>query len=284
MPLLSPESHQRVEQWIEQYARIGYGAKGVVYGTAGLLALMQSLDLNKGEVVGSEGALSRIARQPFGRSMLVVLTISLVGYVVWRLIQAVLDPEHTGPEKTGLEKIDISKTDVLRRFSYACSGFAYAGVAYSAVKILTPQQENSGKTAEDWALTVMQAPFGRWLVAAGGAAFVGIGGYYFYRAIKAEFRKRLKLHHMSDTAKTWANIVGRLGIAARGVVYAVIGGYGIRAAWHFDPSMIKTTEDALALFDNNPADEWILATLGIGFIAYGIHMGFQSVYRRIDPL
>ncbi|MEL6814418.1 MAG: DUF1206 domain-containing protein [Cyanobacteria bacterium J06598_3] len=284
MAILSSKTHQKIERWIEQYARIGYGAKGIVYGTAGLLALLQSLDLNEGEVVGSKGALSRIASQPFGRTMLVVLTISLIGYVLWRFIQAALDPEHAPSGQVALGQSTLGKTDVLRRFSYGCSGIAYAGVAYSAVKILTLQPESGGKTAEDWALMVMQAPFGRWLVAVGGTVFVGIGGYYFYRAIKAEFRKRLKLHHMGDTAKIWATIAGRLGIAARGTVYAVIGCYGIRAAWYFDPSMIKTTEDALALFDNNPSDEWILATLGIGFIAYGIHMGFQSVYRSIDPL
>ncbi len=130
----------------------------------------------------------------------------------------------------------------------------------------------------------MQKPFGQWLVGAGGAVVMGIGGYYIYRAIKAEFRKRFKLHQMSDVEKTWATVAGRVGIAARGIVYAVIGSYGIKAAWAFDPNAIKTTEEALAVFNNNPADEWILGTLGIGFIACGIHMAFQAKYRSIDPL
>ncbi len=89
---------------------------------------------------------------------------------------------------------------------------------------------------------------------------------------------------MSDIAKTWATIAGRLGIAARGFVYVVIGFYGMRAGWEFNPEMIKTTEDALATFNNNPTDEIILGTLGGGFIAYGIHMFFQARYRSIDPL
>ena len=269
----SAKTHS-VERWIEYYARFGYGAKGVIYGIAGLLALLEALDISQGETVGSEGALRTIGQQPFGQVMLLVLSASLMGYVVWRFIQAAIDPEHSGKDAS----------DILRRFSYACSGLAYAGVAFTAVKILTASDSQGGKTIQDRAVELMQMPFGRWLVAAGGLTVFGIGCYYFYRAIKAEFRKRFKRHHMSDVAKTWASIAGRIGIAARGFVYVVIGFFGMQAAWNFDPSLIKTTEDAMDVFSDNPTDEWILAVLGVGFIAYGVHMGFQAVYRRIDPL
>lgn len=263
-----------VERWIAYYARIGYGAKGIIYGTSGLLALLEAFDFAQGDTVGSTGVMRAIARQPFGQTLLVILSVSLMGYVVWRFIQAAFDPEHSGK----------SASDALRRFSYACSGVAYAGVAYSAVELLDSVGDRQGRTAEEWALLVMRQPFGRALVVAGGLIVCGIGCYYFYRAIKAEFRKRFRLHHMSNVAKTWATIVGRVGIAARGVVYLVIGGFAIRAALEFNPKMIMTTEDALKIFDENPTDEFILAVLGIGFIAYGIHMAFQAKYRRIDPM
>ena len=268
-------AHQSLGRWIEYYARVGYGAKGVIYATVGLLALFEALDLNSGKTVGSEGMLQEVVTLPFGRLLLGILMVSLVGYVTWRFVQAIFDPEHSG--------CDLS--DIVRRISYACSGVAYSGVAFSAFKILIPAVGNGReKTPEDWAVQLMRQPFGRWLLAAVGFTILGIGCYYFYRSYKAAFRKRFKLHHMSDTEKTWATLVGRVGIAARGVVYAVIGCYAIRAAWEFEPDMIKTTEDALAVFENNPTDEWILAILGMGFIAYGTHMAFQSRYRSIDPI
>ena len=269
----SEQHTSTLERWIAHYARIGYAAKGVIYGSSGLLALFEAMDIGQSDVVGSEGALRAIAEQPFGKVLLVVLCISLVGYVVWRFIQAFLDPEHSSTKAA----------DIIRRISYGCSGLVYAGLAYSAVEILTADS-SEGKTAQEWAYTIMSKPFGRWVVGAGGLMFVGIGGYYFYRAIKAKFRKRFKQHEMSEAARTWATFAGRFGIAARGVVYAVIGAYATRAAWLFEPDMVKTTEDALELFDNNPTDEWILATLGVGFIAYGVHMAFQARYRSIDPL
>ncbi len=263
------------ERWLAYYARIGYGAKGVIYGSSGLLALLEATDLvPEGKVVGSTGALRTIASQPFGRTVAVIIAISLMGYVIWRFIQAVLDPEHSG----------CDASDILRRISYVCSGLVYASIAYSVIEILDGAADKEGRTAQDWAFLVMSTPWGRWLIAAGGLGFFGVGCYYFYRAIKAEFRKRFKLHEMSDAAKTIATIAGRTGIAARGVVYVVIGVSAEQAAWEFDADMIKTSEEALETFNDNPTDEWILAILGIGFIAYAIHMGFQAVYRSIDPI
>ena len=268
------QTQASTEDWIAYFARFGYAAKGVLYGGIGILALLQTLNISSGKTVGSKGVLQTIASQPYGQVLLVILAISLMGYVVWRFIQAFLDPEHDDSNDT---------KDVVRRIGYACSGLVYTGVAFSAVSILMSSSSEGGKTTQDWALTVMQQPFGRWLVGAGGLLFFGLGCYYFYRAIKAKFRKRMKLHEMSDTAKTWATIAGRAGITARGIVYVVIGVFAMRAAWTFDPSKIKTTEGVLEVFESNPADEWILSILGVGFIAYGIHMGFQAVYRRIQP-
>lgn len=269
------EKHDHpIEKWIAGYARFGYGAKGIIYGGTGVLALLAAFDLTSGEVTGSTGVLKTIAVQPLGRALVTIVAASLMGYVVWRFIQAFWDPEHSGN--------DFS--DIVRRIGYGCSGLVYASIAYSVVEILTDEPSKAEKGIEDWAYTVMTRPLGRVLVGAGGLLFFGIGCYYFYRAVKAEFRKRFKRHKMSDTAKIWASIVGRVGIAARGVVYVLVGSYAMGAAWQFEPELIKTTEEALALFDDNPTDEWILAVLGIGFVAYGIHMGFQAIYRSIDPM
>lgn len=263
-----------VEKWIVYYARFGYGAKGVLYGSTGILALFEALDIGAGEAVGSTGALKKIAGQPLGKTAAIVIALSLVGYVVWRFIQAGWDPEHRGRRAS----------DIVRRIGYGSSGLMYASIAYSAVEVLTGTDSNGGKTAEEWAFAMMAVRFGRYIVGAGGLLFFGIGCYYFYRAIRAKFRKRFKLHKMSDAAKTWATAAGRVGIAARGVVYVVIGVSGIQAAWAFDSELIKTSEDVMAIFDENPSDELVLAILGVGFVAYAVHMGFQAIYRNIDPM
>ncbi len=260
--------------WIEYYARFGYAAKGIIYGSTGVLALLEVFGLGRGEtVVGATGAIRAIANQPFGRTLSFLLAVSLMGYVVWRFIQACLDPEHS----------NCGASDIVRRIGYGCSGVVYASIAYSVVEILTDAPERDEKSAEEWAFMLMRQPFGRWLLGAIGLGFFATGCYYFYRAIRAEFRKRFKLHKMSNTEKAWASVVGRVGIAARGVVYVVVGFFEVRAAWLFDAHEIKTTEQALEVFNNNPVNEIILCILGTGFVAYGAHMAFQTKYRNIDP-
>lgn len=274
MAWANPSKSSR-ERWLEYYARFGYAAKGIVYGSVGILAIAEVLGVGQGEtVVGATGAIRAIAQQPFGWVLSVLLAISLMGYVVWRFLQALLDPEHKG----------CDAADIVRRIGYGCSGVVYAGIAYSVVEILTESAERDDKTPEEWGFLIMQQPIGRWLVGAVGFIFFSIGCYYFYRSIKAEFRKRFKQHEMSNAEKVWASVVGRVGIAARGVVYAVIGVSAMQAAWLFDADEIKTTEQALEVFDNNPTNEIILCILGIGFVAYGIHMAFQAKYRSIDPM
>lgn len=267
-----PHKHKQTpyRNWIAYYARFGYAAKGVLYGVSGLLALLAALDISPGKTVGSTGVLETIGRQSYGRVMLAVLAISLLGYVVWRFIQAFVDPGHS----------EHGAADIVRRAGYACSGIAYASVAFSAVSLLVHFSSEEGKTAQSWALTVMEKPFGRWLVGAGGLFFFGMGCYYFYWAIRAEFRKQMKLHEMSTAEKAWATVAGRVGISARGIVYVVIGVFSMKAAWKFDPSEIKTPEEALAIFNNNPTDEVVLSILGIGSIAYGIYMGFYAAFSR----
>lgn len=264
------------ETWLEYFARVGYVAKGVVYGTVGLLALQAAFDIG-GKVTGSEGAIKSIAAQPFGQLMLILLTFGLLGYVTWRLLQAFLDPEHNGNELS----------DIARRIGYGFSALFYASIALSSARILMSASNSSGgggTSAQDMAGTVMQQPFGRWLVGAAGLFVMGLACYYFYRAITAKFRKRFKLHQMSNAEKTWATWVGRIGIGARGVVYAAIGAFIVQAAVAYDADKVKTSGEALQSMNNNPTNEILLALVAAGFIAYAVHMGFQARYRSIDPL
>ncbi|MEM6593091.1 MAG: DUF1206 domain-containing protein, partial [Cyanobacteria bacterium P01_C01_bin.73] len=217
--------------WIEILARLGYLAKGVVYGTIGLLSIRAALDLG-GDPQGSTGAVKALASQPFGQIMLVLLIIGFGGYVQWRFVQAIYDPEHRTK----------SVIDFFRRLGYAISGLFYGGLAISTVRILLwSAQDDSSGTAQEWALRIMVQPLGRWVIGAVGLIIIGLAGCYFYRAIKADFCKYLKLHKMSPMERTWATWLGRFGVAARGGVYAIVGALVIQAAWRFSPSKVETS-------------------------------------------
>ena len=107
---------------METLARFGYVAKGFVYGAIGILALMTAFSVGGGKTTGTSGALQSIAQQPFGQILLILIAIGLVGYVIWRLVEAVNDPEDKGTDAKG----------IFSRLGYLVSGIAYVGVAVNA--------------------------------------------------------------------------------------------------------------------------------------------------------
>lgn len=268
---------RNVAPWIRGLARLGYGAKGIVYLSLGILAIQAALNLG-GETTGSEGTLTAIANQPFGQVLLLLVSVGLLGYVLWRFVQAFLDPEHDSDDWS----------DVARRLSYLLSGIAYSSLALTALRLALGRPSQSGQqgsTPEIWAARLLQQPMGRWLVGTAGACVIGVAFYYFYRAIKAKFRKRLRLHDLSQTAKRNLIRLCQFGIAARGLVFSIIGGYLIKAAIAADANEVRSTEGALeALEHSSTLGQWILIVTAAGLVAYGIYMAVQARYREIEAL
>lgn len=266
-----------VAPWIRGLARLGYGAKAIVYLSLGILAIQAALNLG-GETTGSEGTLTAIANQPFGQVLLFLVSIGLLGYVLWRFVQAFVDPEH---------KSD-GWSDVARRLSYLFSGVAYSSLAFTAFKLALGRSSSSGQqgnTPEMWVARILRQPMGRWMVGTAGACVVGIAFYYFYRAMRAKFRKRLQLHDLSQTTGTNLIRLCQFGIAARGLVFSIIGGYLIKAAIAADANEVRSTEGALeALEHSSTLGQWILIVTSAGLIAYGVYMAVQARYRKIEVL
>ncbi|NJO80558.1 MAG: DUF1206 domain-containing protein [Cyanobacteria bacterium RM1_2_2] len=267
-----PVRRAAAHPWVEKLARFGYAAKGVVYFVVGLLAAQAAFGVG-GQITDTEGALQTIVTQPFGKFLLALVTVGLVGYVVWRMVQTVLDPEHSD-EQTNAKQ-------VARRIGSALSGFAYAGLAITAVKLILGNGGGNGDATQDWTARFMAQPFGQWLVGLGGIATIAVGLAYLYQAYKAKFQKHFKLSEMSQRERTWAKRMGQFGIAARGVVFAVIGFFLVQAALQSNASEARGLSGALASLSRQPFGSWILGLVALGLIAYSIYSLIEARYRKI---
>lgn len=258
--------------WVERLARLGYTAKGIVYAIVGTLAVQAAFGAG-GQTTDQKGALGAIASQPFGKFLLALVALGLIGYVIWRFVEAIQDPEHRGDDAEG----------VARRLGYAISGIIYASLAFSAVRLAmgSDASSSSSNSTQDWTARLMSQPFGQWLVGLVGAFIIGLGFYQFYKAYKAKFRKEMKLHEMTPTEETWATRIGRFGEAARGVVFVIIGFFLLEAARQADPNQARGLDGALQSLAQQPHGAWLLGIVALGLVAYGIHMGVQARYRRI---
>lgn len=257
--------------WVIWLARLGYAAKGVVYIIIGVLAFQTAIGTG-GETTDQQGALQQIAQEPFGQVMLAVVALGLFGYAIWRIIQAWLDPDNEGSDAKA----------IVKRIGWAISGVIYAILGVSAVTIITGSGSGGGgNSTDDMTATLMSQPFGIWLVGIVGAIIVGVGLYQFYRAYKAKFHDKLKLHEMSGQEITWATRAGRLGFSARGVVYTMIGGFLIQAAMRANPDEAGGIAEALSTLAQQPYGPYLLGIVALGLIAYGIFAFVLARYRRI---
>lgn len=247
---------------IELLARLGFAAKGAVYILVGGLAAAALA--GGGQTTGSSGALATLVDETWSRVLLGAIALGLIGYVVWRAVSATLNPERDGGGK---------------RAFYAVSAAIYAALALEAGRLaLTGAGGGGGDSAAHWSAELMRQPFGQILVAVVGLAVALYGLQQIWNAWRVDLDERLDLTAMSGSARVWTVRLGRFGLAARGVVLAIIGGFFLVAAFQADPSEAQGVGGVLAMMRGTP---WLLGIVALGLIAYGLYQIVRARYRRI---
>ncbi|HEU4889698.1 MAG TPA: DUF1206 domain-containing protein [Thermoanaerobaculia bacterium] len=253
---------------IERLARLGYASIGIVYMIVGGFAVAAGLG-RRGSTGGHSDAFALIRDQPFGRVLLAVIAIGMIGYVLWRFVSAVTDSEHRGSDAKGLGV----------RIASFFRGLVYAVIAVEVIRMIAGQGRSSGsgeRDAHHWAGRLMQQPFGRWLVAAAGIGVVAYGAYQLYAAWDSKLSKRISLGEIDPNVRGKVIAISRFGIGARGVVFFVIGGSLVMAALRHNPGAAHSTTGAL-----QELPEPLLILVGFGLAAYGVYALVNAKYRRI---
>jgi hypothetical protein len=125
---------------------------------------------------------------------------------------------------------------------------------------------------------MVSLPFGNILAGLAGATILFVGGAQVYEGLSGKFKKRLEL---SGTQEKLLAPVGTYGLAARGVVFAIIGGFLIYAALTLDPQKAGSLPEALDWIRALPFGGvlYVLAALGLlAFAAYGL---IQAKYGKV---
>jgi hypothetical protein len=259
--------------WVQRLARLGYAAKGVVYLIIGVIAAQAALSPAE-QVEGTEGALAAILDKPFGKVLLGLMALGLAGFVLWRAVQAGMDPEH--PEG--------GKKRALVRIGYAMSAALYGALTLEAVRMIRGAGGQGGGT-EHWTAVVMEKPFGRIAVGLAGLGIVAYGIYQLIKAFKGdELDKRLNLEGSAVATRRRVIAVARAGTGARGVVFGIIGWLVIKAAMQYDAAEAKGLQGALVTLREAAFGRYLLGLVALGLIAYGVTQLVKARYRVIRAI
>lgn len=254
--------------WVERLARMGYAARGIVYVIVGIIAAQAA----RGErgVADQQGVFGEILQRPGGKFMLGLVAVGLLGYSLWRFVEAGLDPERDGAAKRAL---------------FGISGAIHVGLALTAVRMAMGSSSGGGGNsgAASWTAKVMEAPGGRFLVGAAALGIAAYGGVQLVQAYRAKLDKQLDLSPLSPGARTWAIRAARAGLAARGVVFLVLGFFLLQAARHSNASETRGLGGALDALHDTSYGAWVLGLVALGLIGYGVTQLLKARYRRIKP-
>ncbi len=260
-----------VSPWIEKLARFGYATKGVVYIIVGVLATLGAFRLG-GRPTDAKGVFEEILSQPLGDVLLWAVVVGLAGYSLWRATQGIVNAEGKGGDAKGLAI----------RGTYFMSGLIHAGLALSAIKTAVGSPGGDGDSDErGLAARFLALPFGPLLVALAGAGLILFGLYQMYKGYKRKFRKHLEMREMGGAKAVWISRIAQFGLAARGIVFGVMGVFLIRAAIDYNPQEAGGLGKALRALESQSFGPWVLAVVAAGLISYGIYMLVEARYHRI---
>ena len=258
---------------IAALARAGYAAKGVVYVLIGGLAVLAAAG-TRGQTTGSKGALASLLDQPYGRVILAVVAFGLAGYALWCFVRALFDPEREGTDAKGIRK---------RVFQFG-KGVIHVALVVAVVGMIrgAARSGEDGEGARDWTAWLMSFPLGVWMVAAVGMGVLGYGALQIYKGWTTDLDDQLSFGRMSPGAAKWAIRFSRFGMAARGLVFGIVGLFLVIAAYRANPQAAKGVGEALATLERQPYGRVLLGTVALGLVSYGLYQFILARYRRIE--
>ena len=234
--------------------RIGFLGRGLLYICIGVLVI------GTGRTEDLTGALEYIG-DGIGLVLLIVVTAGLAAYGLWRLSDGAFGIDSPGRDWKALR----------HRMASLGVGSIYIYLAYKGVRILLAGRSDA-MTTQQQADTVLDLPGGQ-LVLAGAAVGLAIGGFVQLRkAMHCRFLRKLDRRGRAAVVK-W---LGRIGYAARGVIFLVVAFLVGRAAIDGRANEVGGMEKALD-FMSGP----VLYAVAIGLMLFGAFSIVEALFRML---
>lgn len=259
------------EQGANALARLGFAARGLVYIMVGWFALDAAR--TGGAPTDNQAAMASLIDKPFGHVLLGLIALGLAGYAFWRLTEAFFDPERHGTDAKG----------VFKRLGFAISGIAHILLAWTAVKLALHKSTDRGTMpgddrAEDWTRWLLDQPAGTFLIGAIGIVLFVVAGTQAVKSARCSFLKDLE---GGTPAPSHVRTIGRLGYAARAVVFVITGWFFVMAAWTSNAARAGGMGGALRELQSHQQGPVLLGIVAVGLTCFGLYSLVEARYRRV---
>lgn len=239
--------------------RAGFATRGLLYIVIAIFVI------TTGRAEDPAGALQYLG-QGGGRVVLLLMAAGLVGYGLWRLTDAIMNIEGHDDDHSGVGK----------RLGAGASGAIHLLLAWQAIKLSRGASESSGSSPEENAQSVLAIPGGATMLTTAGLVLLAVGAFQMVKAAKGSYLKHLE---PKIANQPWAKWSGRLGYAARGVVFIITGFFFVSAGLSEQASEAGGMAEALRWL-TSPWDIIVAA----GLLAFGLFSLIEARYRIIHQV
>ena len=255
-------------QPVRAIGRIGLAGYGVVHLLIAWLAVR--IAMGSGDKADKTGALATLAANPAGRALLWVITVGLVGLVLWQLAEAVWGHRH----------VRSTERRTLRRLLSLAEVVLFGVLTYSAGSIAAGGPGNTDADQASVTAALLALPSGPVLVGAVGAGVLVGGFFLIYRGISKAFLRELDLSGADHRARLLAIRLGQVGWPALGVAYGTAGVLVVIAAVRYEPGRATGLDQALKTLAARPLGALLLVVVALGLACFGFFCLFDARYRK----
>jgi len=262
--------HAATNPWVERLERFGFLMRGLVYIVIGVLALQLAVGAGGG-TESPTSAIALIGAGPLGQMLMVIVVVGLAGYGLWGFVRAIFDPLRRGTSQKGL----------MARAGFLASGLSYGLTIYPIVLTLL-HKGSGGSGGSGLPAGLTDGPNGKWLVMAIGAIWLVAGGAQLLAAYRSRFTRDLKTSSMKADeiqAMTW---LGRIGYAARGVVFVLVGVLTFQTVMPGGAQAAPSFDGALATLAHSASGEIVLGLVALGLIMFGAFSAACAKWNKIS--
>lgn len=238
-------------QWL---ARFGFVTRGLLY------IVIAWLVIATGRTEDLTGIMEYLG-DGFGRGLMIFLVAGMTGYGLWRVSDAIF----------GMDSGRHHPKAWRRRIAAAGSGIIYLYLAYKALRIMLGAHHLTGGAHEN-AATALHLPAGELALGIAAAVLAGAGLVQLWKSGSCSF-----LHHLDEAARRpFAKWLGRIGYAARGIIFLTVGWLLAKAAFNHSAAQAGGLEQALDAL-RGPLEIPVAAGLAL----FGVYSLVEARYRSI---
>ena len=223
----------------------------IAYGVVHLLIAWIALQLAWGKSSGKaneQGALQELASKPFGGVLLWVVAVGMFALVIWKALE-----------------LAYGHLDTEKKVSSTGRGVIYLALSISAAKVAMGSGGGGGQQ-KGMTAKLMESGPGRILIVVIGLVIIGVGIRQLYKSYTKKFTEDLTGGVSESTI-----LLGRIGYAAKGIAFLIIGGLFAAAALNYDPEKAGGLDTALRTLKDQPFGSVLLTLMALGIACFGVY-------------